>query len=77
MTGKYYGVLCVGVDVQGSPCKKRLAVNQVLESVRPTLPDGAIRCDFCKTEAMYQQDNLEFFDKYDAKVWNFPEIQEH
>ncbi|MEY2412446.1 MAG: hypothetical protein QOD84_1052 [Acidobacteriaceae bacterium] len=71
---KYYGVVCVGLDVHGDPCKKRLAVNRVMEPVQPTLPDGEIRCDFCKTDAVYQQDRLQFFDEYDAKVWNFPEM---
>ena len=75
MNGKYYGVLCAGVDAQGNACKKRVAVNPVIESIRPTLPDDAIRCDFCKTEAVYQQDRLDFFDEYDAKFWNFPESQ--
>ena len=62
--------LCVGVDAQGNACKNRLAVNPVRESVSPTLPDDAIRCDFCKIEVVYQQDRLEFFDEYDAKFWN-------
>jgi hypothetical protein len=63
------------MDAQGNACKKKLAVNPVMESIAPTLPDDAIRCDFCKTEVVYPQDRLEFFDEYDAKFWNFPESQ--